>query len=676
VVLYELLTGERLFKGEDTADTLAQVLTKEPDLNKVPARVRKVVGRCLERDKKLRLRDIGEARYLLEPVIERQTTPSRSRLGIAIAAMTIIAAGLGWVAWRATRPVERPLMQFNAEVGLDIPPSGSAWGSKVVLSPDGSLITVIVRGADGQTRLGTRRLDQNQITLLPGTEGAFAPFFSPDSKWIAFSAVGQLKKISLEGGAPVKICDGCVGGNWSDDGSIVTVLGVGTGIGQVSSDGGTPVLITQLDTNKQEFAHRWPQMLPGNQAALFTVYSRSRDYDDSEIDIVSLKTGQRKTIYRGGMYARYLPSGHLVFVHQNTLFAAPLDLKRLELSGPLESVVENVRNGQDQGADFDFSQNGTFVYLSSEGITKRSIFLLDALGRTQAIESGPGRYGEPRFSKDGKRLAYSLDDGQGHTDIYVRDLKRGTTQRRTSLPGRNTSPVWTPDDSIIFNSSNPAAPGYYWVRGDGSSAPEHLTTPKRLNRLGAVSPNGKWLAAHRPAEALGSGGSIWIAPIEGEPGHPKLGKPDLFVNSAIMPAFSPDGRWVAYFRQTPGQLGVWVRPFRGSGGPWLVDPDGGYPVWPRTGGQLFYVSRLTGRMMAASYSVKGDSFVPDKPQVWSERRLLPTLSPVIPTYDVTPDGRRFAVVLSEDGTAQEKPITHVAFLLNFFDYLRRKVPVK
>ena len=677
VVLYELLTGERLFNGEDTADTLAQVLTKDANISKVPLRVRKLLGCCLEKDPKRRLRDIGDASGLLQEPAPVVTAPSGLRLGWVFAAvLAVVAVGLGWIAWRATRPVERPLMQFDAELGRDAIPGPGSWGSSTVLSPDGSLIAAMVRGADGQPRLGTRRLDQKQFTLLPGTEGAVAPFFSPDGKWIAFSGIGQLKKISLEGGAPVKICDACLGGNWGDDGTIVTMPGVGTGIGRVSSDGGTPTFITQPNTSKKEWAHRWPQMLPGSEAVLFTVYSAGRDYDDSEIDVVSLKSGLRKTIYSGGMYARYLPGGHLIFIHQQTLFAAPFDLKRLELSGAPRPVVESVRNGADNGADFDCSANGTCVYLSSEGTSKRSIFWLDPAGSTQAVESVPGLYAEPRFSPDGKYLAYSLDDGQGHTDIYVRDLERDTTQRLTSLPGRNGTPVWTPDGSIIFTSNNPAAPGLYVVRRDGSTAPERLTAPEQLSRPGAVRTDGKWLAALRPAEAPGTGGAIWVAPIEGDVGLPKLGKPELFRNSAIFPAFSPDGRWVAYFSQIPGQAGVWVRPFGGPGGPWLVDGDGGYPVWPRIGSKLFYVSRSTGRMMAAGYSVNGDSFVPDKVQVWSKRRLLPGLSPVTLTYDVAPDGQHVVAVLYEDGTAQEKPITNVTFLLNFFHQLQRKVPVK
>jgi serine/threonine-protein kinase len=678
VVLYELLMGERLFKGEDTADTLAAVIHKEPDLSKVPARVRKLLGRCLEKDPKRRLRDIGEAHYLLdEPAPNQQTGTAQSRLGWVFAAVfSILAVGLGWIAWRGTRPVERPLMQLNVDLGKDVTPVPSGWGPQVVLSPDGSLLTAAVRDADGQRRLGIWRLDQDRITLLPGTEGAAAPFFSRDGKWIAFRIPGTLKKVSPEGGAPVKICDACYGGDWGDDGSIVTMPGVGTGIGRISPDGGSPTLVTQIDTSKQEFAHRWPQVLPGSQAILFTVYGSDRDYDDSEIDVVSLKTGKRKAIYQGGFYARYLPSGHLVFIHQNTLFAAPFDLTRLKLGGTPQPVLGDILNGPDDGADFDFSQNGTVVYVSNERTSKRSIFWLDGAGHTQLLQPGPGLYRVARFSPNAKQLAFSLDDGQGHTDIWVRDLDRGTTRRVTSLPGRNDRPMWMPDSSaIIFVSTNPAAPGFYWMRSDGSGEPERMADRTLLYNPAAVSPDGKSLAALRAAEAPGNGGAIWMTPIEGEPSHPKLGSAKLWLNSAISPAFSPDGRWVAYLWQVPGKTGVWVRPFRGPGGPWLVDSDGASPVWPSAGHELFYISLSTRKMMAAGYSVNGDSFSPEKPRVWSDKRLIPSLATVGVSYDIAPDGKRFAVLLGEDGTAQEKPITHVTFLLNFFDYLRQRVPV-
>jgi serine/threonine-protein kinase len=685
-----MLAGKKAFEGESVSDTLASVLKLDPDWDalpsETPALICKLIPRCLTKDRKQRLQAIGGARIVLENPAGEETTaaaPSsaalRARFAIAIAVvMTVTSAWLGWIAWSATRTVERPVLQFNAELGQDVTPVPSgAWGPQVVLSPDGSLLAAIIQGADGQRHLGTRGMDQSRMTLLPGTQGAFAPFFSPDGKWIAYSAPDGLKKISSQGSVPVKICDACVGGSWGDDNSIVTMPGVGTGIGRISSDGGTPALVSHLDASRQEYAHRWPQMLPGSQAVLFTAYSYGRDYDDAEIDLVHLKSGKRKVIYKGGFNARYLRSGHLLFIHQNTLFAAAFDIQRLEVTGAPQPVLDGIRNGADGGADFDFSQNGTLVYLSNEGTPRRSIFRFDSAG-TQPLEATPGLYAEPHFSPDGKHLTYSLDDGQGHTDIWVRDLERNNTRRLTTLPGRNLDPVWTPDSAaIIFISSNPAAPGLYWMRSDGSTEPQHLTTaPERLNRPSAVSPDGKWLACLRPAEAGAEGGAIWMVPVEGDPGHPKLGNAELFMNSAIFPAFSPDGRWVAYYRQLVGQQGVWVRPLRGPGGPWLVDSDAGSPVWSRNGHELFYVRTSSGQMMAASYSVNGDSFVADKPRRWSEKRLLPGLVPVIPTYDVAPDGKGFAVVLYEDGTAQEKPITHVTFLLNFFDDLRRKVPVK
>jgi Tol biopolymer transport system component len=600
----------------------------------------------------------------------------RPRLAWAVASVLLLACiVLAWTAWRTTRPIERPLLQFSAELGRDMRPIASGWGSQVALSPDGRVLVAEVRDADGRGRLGIRRLDQSQITTLAGTEDAYAPFFSPDGRWIAFDVQGRLKKISSQGGVPVTICDTCLGGNWGDDGTIVTMPGVGAGLARVSANGGIPSFITKLDNTKQERAHRWPQVLPGGKTVLVTVYDTSRDPDDSEIDAVDLNTGNRKMLYRGGMYARYLSSGHLVFVHQNTLFAAPFDLERLELVGAPQPMIEGVANSPDGGADFDFSQNGTFVYMSAQGARKRSIFQLDSGGHIQPLQMAPGLYAEPRFSPDGKHLAFSLDDGQGHTDIWVWDLERDTTRRLTTVPGRNARPAWTPDGGIVFASSNPTAPGIYWMRGDGSGEAERLTDFRTLLNPAAVSPNGKSLAVLRAAEAPASGGAIWMAPIEGEASHPRLGKAELFTSSAIFPAFSPDGRWVAYFGQALGQQGVWVRAFRGPGGPWLVDSDGGYPVWARNGHDLFYVSRSTGRMMAAGYSVQGNSFVRDKPRVWSDTPLLGSLVPVTSTYDVAPDGKRFAVVLYEDGTAQEKPITHVTFLLNFFDELRRRVPV-
>jgi serine/threonine-protein kinase len=465
-------------------------------------------------------------------------------------------------------------------------------------------------------------------------------------------------------------------GSWEDDGSIIAVLGVVAGLSRVPSAGGPPTAVTQLNFGKHEIAHRWPQVLPGSQAVLFTVYDNSRNYDDSDIDVVSLKTGDRKTVFHGGFFARYLPSGHLVFIHQNTLFAAPFDLKRLSLAGAPQPVVEDVSNEFDGGGDFDFSQTGTFAYLSGKGKSRRSIFWLDSAGHTQPLQPAPGFYSFPRFSPDGKRLAFQLDDGQGHEDIWVHDLERGTTLRLASIPGRNQWPVWTPDGrNIVFYSANLTAPGIYWIRADGSGEAYRVTTSDALRGTPtAITPDGKWVALQQGGP--GSGVSIWTAPIEGDPSHPRLGKAVPFVQTpfiTILPTFSPDGRWIAYTSGEPGRTGLWVRPFPGPGGQWQIDSAGRFPIWSRDGRELFFL--VDGRIMVAGYTATGDSFVAGKPRVWSEKPLLDLGSPPTFTYDAAPDGKRFAVVLYPDGTADEKPITHVTFLLNFFDELRRRVPV-
>jgi Tol biopolymer transport system component/predicted Ser/Thr protein kinase len=681
VILYELLTGKRLFQGESAVEILGAVLNQEPDLSAAPRKVQRLLRWCLEKDRRKRLQAIGDARIGIEEAqagaaLSENGTSRRNIVPWAIAGlMTAFAAVASWTAWRAPRQPERPLMRLDVELPPDT--SLATFYGRLALSPDGTLLAVSLRGADGQTRLGMRRIDQSQITLLDGTEGAIFPFFSPDGQWIAFSGRGQLKKVSVHGGVPVSLGGiRSMGGSWGDDGTIVSVLGVASGLSRIPSGGGVFTPVTQVDRAKGELAHRWPQVLPGSQTALFTVYDNSGTYDDSDIDIVSLKSGLRKTVYHGGSFARYLPSGHLVFIHQNTLFAAPFDLKRQVLTGPPQPIVDDIRNEFDAGADFDVSQTGILAYLGGKRESSRSIFWLDSAGHTQPLQAAPGLYSYPRISPDGKRLAFELDDGQGHVDIWVRDLERDTTSRLTSLPGRNQWPVWTPDSrNIVFLSLNAASPGIYWIRADGSGEAYRITSDNVRHIPQAITPDGKRLATLEAGP--GTGVSIWTAPIEGDPNHPQLGKREPFLESPfinILPAFSPDGHWIAYTSGEPGRTGLWVRPFPGPGGQWQIDGAGRFPLWSRTGHQLFFL--VDGRVMVADYTTKGDSFAAGKPRTWLDKRLLDLGSPPAFTHDLAPDGKRIAAVLYPNGTADDKPITHVTFLLNFIDELRRRVPVR
>jgi len=686
VVLYETLAGQRAFAGESVTDILAGVLRGEPDWNALPAatppRIRTLLRRCLERDRKQRLQAIGEARIAIDaPEQDVRPLPAAARrwpwAAAAIAVALAVTAAVGW--WRASRSEPlRPLMRLSVELGPDmtlVRPRGQAV---LALSPDGTLLAASVRGADGQNRLATRRLDQSQSTPLAGTEGGQNPYFSPDGEWIAFNADHKIKKISIRGGAAVTLCDssGWITGSWGDDGNIVAPLGWGTGLSRIPSAGGAPTPVTELNHEKGEKRHGWPQVLPGSRAVLFSTGHNAQTFDDADIEVLSLKTGERKILHHGGFFARYLPSGHLVWLHQNALYAAPFDLGRLALTGEPQPIVEDINGDEDSGGDFAFSQTGTFVYASGKGEPPRSIFWLDSTGKAQPLHPAPGLYGFPRFSPDGKRLAFSAGDGHNHEDVWVRDLERDTASRVTLLPGQNQRPVWTPDGkNLIFSSSNPAAPGIYWIRADGSGVAQRLTDARTWGLPRAISPDGKRLAMNQ-ASSSGGGVEIWMAPIEGDAGHPRLGKAEPFLQTpfvTIEPAFSPDGRWLAFFSGEPGKEGVWVVPFPGPGGGWLVSSRGREPVWSRNGRELFFLEGMR-TIMVAGYSVRGDALVFDKPRVWSQRPMLDLGSPPVSTYDLAPDGQRFAVVLNADGTADPKPVTHLTFLLNFFDELRRRVP--
>ena len=407
VVLWEMLSGRKLFDGETIMHTLADVVRGEIDLNRLPAEVpvaiRGFIKRCLDRDVKRRMQAIGEARiviedYLAKPVggteVPRQDEALAQELkahyptswltrGIAVVAT--LAAIAGWFGWYiATRPAPlRPLVQMNIELDPDAPIAANTF-HPLAISPDGTRIAVVLRGSDGKSLLSTRLLQQSKLVPLSGTEKSGSPFFSPDGQWIGFWADGKLKKISVNGGAAVTICDTglMLGASWGDDGNIVLAIGNISALSRVSSAGGTPAPATKL--NQGERTHRWPQVLPGSQTIMFTANSVStNDYDNASVDAISVKSGQRKTLVRGGFSGRYLPTGnrkgHLVYMHKGTLFAAPFDPEGLALTGPAVPALENVSSNGFGGGRFAFSSTGTFLFQVG-GTTNLKIYLSDRSG--------------------------------------------------------------------------------------------------------------------------------------------------------------------------------------------------------------------------------------------------------------------------------------------------------
>src|ERR1019366_8802970 len=472
VVLFELLTGGMLFGGETVSDSMAAVITREPDWTVLPAdtppHVRRLLVRCLRKDPKLRLRDIGEARILLDepgeaagaPRTQGQIAAGRRWLPWALGATAVLALALGGLLWRATRPVDHPLLRFSADLG---PEAVAGTRMTAAISPDGTRLAFPVRPAGGTTMLATRLMEQSKPTILSGTENAADAFFSRDGQWIGFFADGKLRKVSIQGGAPNTLCEAAAvrGADWGEDGNIVFGSVSGSGLFRVPASGGAPQALSKPQ-DKGETTHRWPQILPVGETILFTGHNAGSGFDDANIEVLFLKTGQTKIVQRGGYFGRYLPSGHLIFVHQRTLFAVPFDLGRYETRGMPAPILEDIAgNSVSGGGQLDFSRTGTLVYLSGKSSdVAHTLSWLDAAGKKEPLLTATSIL-SPRFSPDGKRLAFASGG-----DISVYDLARGSTTRLTvSQNASNAFPVWTPDGNHIVYS--PVTGGICWVRSDG-----------------------------------------------------------------------------------------------------------------------------------------------------------------------------------------------------------------
>ena len=696
-VLYEMLTGQRAFPGKSQLSVVSAIVEKEPApittaKPMTPAALDRAIRRCLAKDPEdrwqtardlaIELKWIGESgSQSAAPALAGRRSPSRNSSSMAwatalVLALAAIALGVAFV---RRAPTPSPSLRLNAEIGIDANLYTNEQGSAAILSPDGTHIALLATAADQKRRIYIRSLDQLQATAISGTENAQVPFFSPDGQWLGFFADGKLKKVSVQGGVPVTLCEVANGrgGSWGEDGTIVFAPDIRGALLKVPSTGGTPQPLNTLDVPSNEVTERWPQVLPGGKAVLFTSNSHGGSYEDADIVVYSFSSRQRKVLQHGGFFGRYVPTGHVVYMHEGTLFAMPFDLNRLEGTGSALPLVDGVMATPGDGAaHFSFSQTGNFAYVPGRSVSLNvAIYWMDRWGKLTPLRETPGAYLRPAFSPDGKRLALQIGDGK-RSDIWVYEWERDTLTRLTFGGIGNISPAWTSDGQRItyVGVEKRDEDDLFWIRADGAGNALRLTQTNTPKYYLSWRPDGKVLAFDQPI--TGGRWTIMTMTMDGDeklgwkPGEPK----PFLINRGFdqqSPAFSPDGRWLAYDSNESGSNEVYVTLFPGPGGKWQVSTGGGqFPQWSPNGKELFYRTPES-TIMVAAYTATGDTFRPDKPRLWSPGQF--TELAWTRNFDLHPDGQRF-VVLKAPGIGEAGPANKVTFILNFFDELRRKVP--
>ena len=677
-VLYEMLTGQRTFAGETVASTMAAVLERDPDWQKLPAdtpaRILDLLRRCLQKDMNRRLRDIGDAWIEIEeaatagpdvPTADSGLRRDRWRWTIwgsvvGLIAGAILAAAFLWSGRLSSPPaLSRERSPVRADITLPEAVALTLPGLQrmLSLSPDGRLLVY-----SGARRLYLRAMDRDEPRPLPGTEGGYAPFFSPDGEWIGFFTNRKLKKVAVSGGPAITLTDVppiTHGGSWGRDGRIIFAPSFNAGLIRISADGARAEPLTELDRKRGEQGHVWPQVLPGGDAILYVVRTGNdpQAFDSSNIVVERLGTGERRMLIEGSPYGRYVDSGHVLFVRGTSVLAVPFDPDRLELRGNPVPILEDVKvNSQDGLPQFAVSSTGTLVYLPADAKETPNVSTVLWVGRDGTEEELPlpgGRYyAAPRVSPDGGRIAFT-GTRRGDMDVWLYDIARDVLTSMTPEPGRAFNPVWTPDGRRLTFTYMPITsrfPNIYWMPADGSHPPEPLREFEQPEFPNSWSPDGKVLAFTviyvEEGMLLTGNADIWLLDSnDPENARPWFETP--FLEYAAM--FSPHGRWIAYVSEESGESEIYIRPYPGPGARIKVSTaGGGEPVWSRDGRTLYY--RQGTVLMATTVQPGGELRVGTPvPLLEGDFVTSTTVSPRGDThnYDVAADGDRFLMIRGE-----------------------------
>jgi len=647
VVLFEMLTAERLFGGETISDSIGAILHRDPDLTQlpdVPPQVLTLLRRCLSRDKKERLRDIGDARLELADASAAAVTETRETkrkpgktTWIAAALLTVLVAAVGWLA--LTRDQGSSLDQITLGTPRDqaITLRDGSW-TRLRFAADGR--TIVYVGGNDQALL-LRDIGEFAAVPIPGTEGATLCDFSPDGRWIAYMADSKLWKVAVSGGAPFEICETSDGPglNWGQD-EIIFARANGGGLWSVSAAGGVPRQISKLDDGREETSHRWPYLLPDGRHLLFTIKTaRIETFDDALIGLLSLDTGEIKVLITGGTHPQYSATGHIIYGRESQLFAVPFDLETLTVKGTPSLVLDEIYTIDVNGAaQYALSADGNLAFLPVEGdITDYEMEWLYRSGQSKRLEISETAFYNPTIAPDGQRLAGMVSAANDKIHIY--DLGRQIMTRLTNTPGNDGTPVWSPDGSLLaYQNDRDGSPDVYVISVDGGTPARKLVAGELDEFPESWTPDSARLLFTRVDP--GGKARTWIVPVDGS-GEPQAVLDDDYSNG--MAKVSPDGRWLTYVSNSSGDINVFVRPFERPGGPVRVSIAGGdRPQWAPDSKTIYYTA--DDLMMAAPIETGAGLRVGVPVEVFELDEM------VFGPLPLAPDGERFLANRTVPGT--------------------------
>jgi serine/threonine-protein kinase len=674
-VLFEMLTGTRAFPGDDVTEVLARIIEREPAWSSLPAatppHIRSLLRRSLDKDPKRRLRDIGEARVALTepaseeaPLVESRPPRTFQYAGWIVAGLVTIVLALSLVGWRRTGTSEpRGLERYD----ISSPPGSSVSvinQSSVAISADGRVIAFVAT-TEGVSRIYLRRREDAELRVIPGTEGASSPVFSPDGQWVAFASGNELKKTTLDG-PPLtlaKVADHR-GIAWLDRDTIIFAPFAAQGLYRLSASGGDPVAVTRLAADKGERTHRWPVVLPGGKTVLFTVgtYGSPDSYENSRIDAMVVSTGERRAVFEGASIVRYV-AGRLVFSRGGLLYTVPFNPESLAVSGAPTILVRGVGGDITTGAvHFSVADDGTLVYVPDTilGGVRRVLSWVDRKGVSSPLMLPPDTYNDLRIAPDGERVAVIVG-ASGSGDVWIHDFRRGTFTRLT-FDATNATPVWSKDGEYVYFASIDATGLKTTIkrrRADGSRDVEAMTSVNARAYLRDFSPDGTSLFADDFAQASDQGGKraeVAQVPLA------QTAAPRIVVSTPgddYETSVAPNGRWFAYSSDESGRQEVFVRDLS-TGSRWQVSTTGGRePHWASDSRTLYY--RFENRLIAAAVTGQ-TTFGVDTPRALFDG-IFDLNSATNITFDIERGGQRFLMVRPAD-EQKRNPLTTVRLVVN------------